>query len=116
MFFLAQVRVYRDPRCRKEMYDQDIIMLQLGAANMNPDEYLIALLDKFNLVPWADASFDSGGNQDDAVRQIATLVEEFLATLIIILSERFTPGVGEVIKPEFVDPLSYREPYLIFFH
>ncbi len=89
------------------MYDQDIIMLQLGAANMNPDEYLIALLDKFNLVPWADASFDSGGNQDDAVRQIATLVEEFLATLIIILSERFTPGVGEVMKRQrlkFIDP------------
>ncbi len=103
------------------MYDQDIIMLQLGAANMNPDEYLIALLDKFNLVPWADASFDSGGNQDDAVRQIATLVEEFLATLIIILSERFTPGVGEVIKPEAATKdyrplLSCREPYLIFFH
>jgi E3 ubiquitin-protein ligase UBR2 len=28
-----QVRVYHDPRCRREMYDQDIIMLQVAAAN-----------------------------------------------------------------------------------
>ncbi len=96
LLYALQVRIYRDPRCRKEMYDQDITILQLAAANMEPDEYLIALLDKFGLTAWSGASFDSASNQDDAVRQIATIVEEFLATLIILLSERFTPGVGQV--------------------
>lgn len=35
------------------MFDKDILMLQIGAANMEPNQFLIRLLDKFNLLRWA---------------------------------------------------------------
>ncbi len=93
-----QVRVYHDPRCRKEMYDQDMLMLQLGAANMDPEDYIINLINKFQLMSWADSSFDC--SEDDSIRQVATLVEEFLGCLIIVLGERYSPGVGAGMTPE----------------
>ncbi len=92
--------MYHDPRCRKEMYDQDVIMLQLGAAYMEPDEFVIRVLDKFNLVSWASPHYDQYSKQDDAIRQVATLVEEFFSTLIVVLGERFTPGVGKITSEE----------------
>ena len=66
-----QVRVYHDPRCRKEMYDQDVIMLQLAAASvdMDPDEYLVHVVTKFGLTHWADENFDTAEG-DDSIRQV----------------------------------------------
>ena len=37
-------------RCRGEMYDRDIQMLQLAAANVDPNQFLIQLIHKFGLV------------------------------------------------------------------
>jgi len=73
-------------------------MLQLAAATMDPSAFLIALLDKFQLIGWADKEFDAA--EDDSIRQITTLAEEFLSTLITILGERYTPGVGRVTAEE----------------
>jgi hypothetical protein len=49
-----QVHVYHDPRCRREMLDQDIMMLQLAAALMDPNEFVINVLNKFALVGWSN--------------------------------------------------------------
>ena len=39
------------------MEDQDITMLQLAGANMNPNDFLINIVNKFNLVPWTQVNF-----------------------------------------------------------
>lgn len=82
-----QVRVYHDPRCRREMQDQDVLMLQHGASLMDPNDFVINLLYKFQLAAgWADRAFDCP--EDDSVRQLTTIVEEFLACIITVVSER----------------------------
>ena len=83
---LEQIRVYHDSRCRKEMQDQDVLMMQIGASLMNPDDFLVHLLQKFQLTQWAEADFDI--TEDDSVRQTITLVEEFFSNLIVLVSER----------------------------
>ena len=95
-----QVRVYHDPRCRKEMLDKDVVMLQLGAALMNPNEFLINLINKFQLTSWAEKEFDCA--EDESVRQLITLAEEFLSCLIVVVSERYTPGVGQVTNDDAI--------------
>ncbi|XP_059082624.1 E3 ubiquitin-protein ligase UBR2-like isoform X2 [Tigriopus californicus] len=93
-----QIRTYVYPNRRKEMLDQDIIMLQLGAALIEPNQYLINLMYKFNLAAWAEKNFDC--SEDDSIRQIIALVEEFLGTLLTILGERYVVGVGEVTEED----------------
>ena len=101
--------MYHDPRVRREMQDQDLLMLQIGASQINPDDFLVNLLNKFQLVQWAERDFDC--SEDDGFRQTITLVEEFFSNLIFIVSERYTPGVGRVtpeesIKREIIQMLS----------
>ena len=79
------------------MEDQDITMLQLAGANMDPNDFLINIINKFQLILWARDDFNC--KEDDSIRQVNTLAEEFLSTLIYILSERYVPKVGEV-SPE----------------
>ena len=95
-----QVRVYHDPRCRKEMLDKDVVMLQLGAALMSPNDFLVNLINKFQLTSWAEKGFDCG--EDESVRQLITLAEEFLSFLIVVVSERYTPGVGQVTNEDSI--------------
>ena len=82
---MDQARVYRDPRCRSQMLDQDVIMLQVAAANMDPDEFLINLLGKYQLIEWSGDDFDC--SEDDSIRQerlhaccnsLTPLVEELI--------------------------------------
>ena len=65
---MDQARVYREPRCRSQMLDQDVIMLQVAAANMDPDEFLINLLAKYQLIEWSGDDFDC--SEDDSIRQV----------------------------------------------
>jgi hypothetical protein len=82
------------------MQDQDITMLQLAGSVMKPNDFLINVVSKFQLINWARESFDC--EEDDSVRQINTLAEEFLTSLIYIFGERFIPGVGEVTPEDAV--------------
>ncbi|CAH1791627.1 unnamed protein product [Owenia fusiformis] len=110
---LNQIYFYHNVRCRTEMYDRDIVMLQAGAALIDSNEFLIHLMNKFAIIQWAKEEYDlprQGGQQEDLVRQTVTLVEEFLHLLIIILCERYTPGIGEVgerdsVKREIIHQL-----------
>ncbi|XP_005107156.1 E3 ubiquitin-protein ligase UBR2 isoform X1 [Aplysia californica] len=97
-----QVFFYSNLRCRQEMYDRDIIMLQIAASLLPGDDFLLQLLNKYNLLNWVRIEYDIPGGQEDSVRQTVTLAEEFLTLLIIILEERYIPGVGQVEKKDTI--------------
>lgn len=116
---LDQVNTYHEHRWRREMADRDIIMLQLAAANMHPDDFMINLVSKFQLINWSSQEFDF--KEDDSIRQINILAEEFLSILIYILAERYIPQVGEVTQEDCTrystscQNISRKKPnYLIF--
>ena len=69
------------------MLDQDVTMLQLAAALMDPNDFLINLVNKFSLVTWSNKEFDCA--EDDSIRQTTTVVEEFFSLLIMIVGERW---------------------------
>ena len=108
-----QVYFYHNVKLRDEMYDRDILMLQIGAARCEANEYLIHVLNKFNLLFWAQDNYECVNRkpEEDYVRQTISLVEEFLGLILVIISERFVPGVGKVtiedrIKKEIIQWLS----------
>jgi len=96
--FPNQFLLYADVKFRLEMMDKDIISLQIGAAlmNRNPNEFLITLLEKFNLFEWTTLDNEQYLT-DEAVNE---LVSEFLSLILNIFASRFTPGVGQVGKKE----------------
>lgn len=110
---LNQLYFYHNVKCRTEMLDRDIILLQVGASLIESNEFLIHLLNKFNLLNWAGQFYEINSpkdNEEDTVRQTITLVEEFLQLLIVIVGERHIPGISEVnpqnrIKKEIMQHL-----------
>ncbi|XP_052769327.1 E3 ubiquitin-protein ligase UBR2-like isoform X1 [Mya arenaria] len=100
---INQIFFYHNVKCRTEMYDRDIVMLQIGASMMDGNDFLIQLLNKFGLIAWAKEEYDApASGQEDSLRQTVLLAEELLDLLIIILGERFIPGLGEVTKGDIV--------------
>lgn len=65
-------------------------MLQFAGSNMDPNDFLINVINKFSLIPWTREDFNC--KEDDSIRQVNTLAEEFFSILIYILSERYVPG------------------------
>lgn len=99
---LNQVYFYHNVRLRDEMYDRDILMLQIAASMIESNEFLIHLVYKYGLLNWADESYDGTNRkpEDDNIRQILTVAEEFLGLILTIVSERYTPGLGNVSETE----------------
>ena len=104
-----QIVFYHGPAFREEMFDKDILMMQYVASLVDSNEYLIHLLNKFNLMFWIQSDYETNQRrqEEDFIRQTSTLVEEFLNLLLIIVSERHTPGVGKMtlddkIKKEII--------------
>ncbi|KAB1277143.1 E3 ubiquitin-protein ligase UBR1 [Camelus dromedarius] len=96
--FVPFVFYYQDVKCREEMYDKDIIMLQIGASLMDPNKFLLLVLQRYEL---ADAFNKVVSTKDqDLIKQYNTLIEEMLQVLIYIVGERYVPGVGNVTKEE----------------
>ncbi|XP_065213791.1 E3 ubiquitin-protein ligase UBR2 [Planococcus citri] len=62
---LHQIYFYHNVKCRNEMLNKDIIMLQIGASLIESNDFLIHLLNKFNLMNWADSEFE--GNSYSSV-------------------------------------------------
>lgn len=113
---LNQLYFYHNVKCRSEMLDKDIVLLQVGSSLIESNEFLIHLLYKFNLLNWANPQFETiilKNPEEDSMRQTISLVEEFLGVLIMIIGERYTPGVGQVteddrIKKEIIQQLSIK--------
>lgn len=119
---LNQIYLYHNSKCRVEMLDKDIVLLQMGASLIDSNEFLIHVLNKFNLLKWAQPNYELNllnGSEDESIRQTISLVEEFLGLIITIVGERYTPGVGkvtfndcirkEVIQQLCVEPMPHSE-------
>ncbi|XP_017779265.1 PREDICTED: E3 ubiquitin-protein ligase UBR2 isoform X2 [Nicrophorus vespilloides] len=110
---LNQLYFYHNVKCRTEMLDRDVTLLQVGASLIESNEFLIHLLNKFNLINWANSGFESvilRNREDDSTRQTIYLLEEFLQLLIVIIGERYIPGVSNIttedrIKKEIIQHL-----------
>ncbi|KMZ10270.1 uncharacterized protein Dsimw501_GD15711, isoform A [Drosophila simulans] len=100
---LHQLYFYRNVRCRVEMLDRDIACLQIGASLMESNEFLIHVLNRFNTIPWLQENYWSilSGNEmnDDIIRE-ASIFDEFLELLIVIIGERWMPGVSMVTEED----------------
>ncbi|XP_030378399.1 E3 ubiquitin-protein ligase UBR1 isoform X2 [Scaptodrosophila lebanonensis] len=98
---LHQLYFYRNVRCRVEMLDRDIVCLQIGASLMESNEFLIHMLNKFNMVPWALSNYEAvlaeGPIDEEFMRQLS-MIDEFLELLIVIIGERWMPGVSLVTE------------------
>ncbi|UJR10060.1 hypothetical protein I4U23_014282 [Adineta vaga] len=96
-----QIHYYSNVKCRKEMYDRDILALQVGASFTPADTFLIQLLHKFSLLDWVRTP--ENGHLPDAesrVKEKVRVMEEFLHLLIIIINERYEPSVGRVTNEQ----------------
>ncbi|KAM4690769.1 E3 ubiquitin-protein ligase UBR1 [Rhinophrynus dorsalis] len=96
---VSQVFYYQDVKCREEMYDKDIVMLQIGASHMDPNSFLLLVLQRYELekvfsktaVPTKDM---------DVARQRNILTEEMLHVLICVIGERYIPGISNITREE----------------
>ncbi|UYV79674.1 UBR1 [Cordylochernes scorpioides] len=89
---LNQVFFYQNVTLREQMFDVDILMVQLAASLLESNTFLIHLLSKYKLVPWVMEDPEEG----PGTNLVATLAEEFLTLILYVLSERYVPGVGRV--------------------
>ncbi|KJH53350.1 ATP-dependent Clp protease adaptor protein ClpS [Dictyocaulus viviparus] len=99
-----QIHNYYSPLCRTEMFDRDLLMMQVGAAIRPPTDFLLHIISRFRLTQWADQSGDCGSKNttpfgkmepEETGKIIVILAEEMLHLLIMIIGERYQPGVGK---------------------
>ncbi|KAI6219878.1 E3 ubiquitin-protein ligase [Aphelenchoides besseyi] len=139
--FANQMNNYSGSICRSEMFDRDLLLLQAVAALSDPDRFLVRCLDRFSLIRWATFGFEEQpflrtgtdpsttptipmATSEDHSRITVTLAEEFFHMIIMLLTERYQPGVGQVsmndaLKRELIHALctgpkafSYLERYV----
>ncbi|KAF6024218.1 UBR2 [Bugula neritina] len=96
----SQMYYYMYVKCRPEMYDRDIQLIQSVAAVMEPDSFLIHVIHKYTLT----SIFQNSDSQFTtlSVKQTTEIVREMLQLLIIILGERYVEGVGKVTPQQIV--------------
>ncbi|XP_037321325.1 E3 ubiquitin-protein ligase UBR2 isoform X3 [Pungitius pungitius] len=113
---INQIYYYHNVKCRVEMFDKDIVMLQAGASMMDPNHFLMILLSRFELFH-IFSSTDSRKRyrevNKDVVQQNNTLIEEMLHLIIMVVCERYVSGVGQVepfdeVRREIIHQLSIR--------
>lgn len=115
---LNQLYFYRNVKCRAEMLDRDIVALQIGASLIESNEFMIHVINKFNLINWCSPDYEATSLQnpeEDSIRQVINMVDELLELLIVVVGERHVPGVGMVteedkIKKEIIQYLCIK-PY-----
>ncbi|KAM3594627.1 uncharacterized protein V6R79_011104 [Siganus canaliculatus] len=95
---VSQVYYYQDVKCRDEMYDKDIVMLQVAASKMDPNHFLMLILLRFELFDYFNGSCSS--KDQDELTQWNRLTEEMLYLLIVIVGERYVPGISQVTKED----------------
>ncbi|XP_067844935.1 E3 ubiquitin-protein ligase UBR2 isoform X3 [Heptranchias perlo] len=113
-----QIYYYHNVKCRVEMYDKDLVMLQAGASMMDPNHFLMIMLCRFELYQIFNSAdygkrFSSEHTNKDVLQQNNTLIEEMLHLIMMVVGERYTAGVGQVsaedeIKREIVHQLCIR--------
>jgi E3 ubiquitin-protein ligase UBR2 len=95
------------------MLDRDIVLLQIAASLIENNEFLIHLLNKFELLRWLEPEFEPlnlNNSEEDNTRQIINMIDEFLELLIIVVGERYAPGIAKItdedrVKKEVIQQL-----------
>ncbi|KAM4607650.1 LOW QUALITY PROTEIN: E3 ubiquitin-protein ligase UBR2 [Polymixia lowei] len=113
---INQIYYYHNVKCRVEMFDKDVIMLQAGASMMDPNHFLMIVLSRFELFhifSSADCRRRYRDANKDVVQQNISLIEEMLHLIIMVVGERYVGGVGQVesceeIRREIIHQLSIR--------
>ncbi|XP_072545545.1 E3 ubiquitin-protein ligase UBR1 isoform X1 [Salminus brasiliensis] len=95
---VSQVYYYQDVKCRDEMFDKDILMLQIAASKMEPNHFIMLVLLRFELFEVFNENYSS--KDQDLLKQWNRLTEEMLYLLIIIIGERYVPGISNVTKED----------------
>ncbi|XP_040916082.1 E3 ubiquitin-protein ligase UBR1 [Toxotes jaculatrix] len=95
---VSQVYYYQDVKCRDEMYDKDILMLQIAASKMDANHFLMLILLRFELFDYFNGSCSS--KDQDELMQWNRLTEEMLYLLIVIVGERYVPGISQVTRED----------------
>ncbi|KAM6956516.1 E3 ubiquitin-protein ligase UBR2 isoform 1-T1 [Aplochiton taeniatus] len=113
-----QIYYYHNVKCRVEMFDKDLIMLQAGAAMMDPNHFLMIVLSRFELYHIFSSAdcrkrYNRENTNKDVVQQNNTLIEEMLHLIMMVVGERFLAGIGQVemcdeIKREIIHQLCIR--------
>ncbi|XP_066553161.1 E3 ubiquitin-protein ligase UBR2 isoform X2 [Amia ocellicauda] len=113
-----QIYYYHNVKCRVEMFDKDLMMLQAGASTMDPNHFLMIVLSRFELYHiFSTADYGKRYGREnankDTIQQNNTLIEEMLHLIMMVIGERFTPGIGQVqpcdeVKREIVHQLCIR--------
>ncbi|KAG7462626.1 hypothetical protein MATL_G00186810 [Megalops atlanticus] len=103
-----QIYYYHNVKCRVEMFDKDLLMLQAGASMMDPNHFLMIVLSRFELYHiFSSADCRKRYNREsankDVVQQNNTLIEEMLHLVMMVVGERFTPGIGQVQPSEEIE-------------
>uniref|UniRef100_A0A2P2HWE1 E3 ubiquitin-protein ligase n=1 Tax=Hirondellea gigas TaxID=1518452 RepID=A0A2P2HWE1_9CRUS len=101
-----QTYFYRNVRCRQEMLDRDVLLMQSAASLMDPNDFFITVLNRFGLMSWQRADYETTymwGRDEDNVLQTVVILEEFLLLLLYILAERYTVGVAEVTVDDIIN-------------
>ncbi|KAF3701229.1 E3 ubiquitin-protein ligase UBR1 [Channa argus] len=97
---VSQVYYYQDVKCRDEMYDKDILLLQIAASKMDPNHFLMLILLRFELFDYFNGNCSSK-DQDELI-QWNRLTEEMLYLLIVIIGERYVPGISHVTEEDVI--------------
>ncbi|XP_066551068.1 E3 ubiquitin-protein ligase UBR1 isoform X2 [Amia ocellicauda] len=95
---VSQVYYYQDVKCRDEMFDKDVIMLQIAASKLDPNSFLMIILQRFELFDVFNGNITC--KDQDLVKQWNRLTEEMLHLLIIVTGERYIPGISHVLKED----------------
>ncbi|CAB1312562.1 unnamed protein product, partial [Coregonus sp. 'balchen'] len=94
---------YHNVKCRVEMFDKDLIMLQAGASMMDPNHFLMIVLSRFELYHIFSSAdcrkrYNRENTNKDLVQQNNTLIEEMLHLIMMVVGERFEAGIGQENK------------------
>uniref|UniRef100_H2ZUK3 E3 ubiquitin-protein ligase n=1 Tax=Latimeria chalumnae TaxID=7897 RepID=H2ZUK3_LATCH len=104
---VSQVYFYQDVKCREEMFDKDINMLQIGLSLVDPNSFLMLILQRFELFdilnkPMLTKDKVSDRKKNDLIKQFNRLTEEMLLLIITIVGERYVPGISHVSKEDVI--------------
>ncbi|OLL26450.1 E3 ubiquitin-protein ligase ubr1 [Neolecta irregularis DAH-3] len=87
MAMQAQNMHYRVIDIREYTVDKDLMLLQFALATLEPDHFLLTLLDRFDICGWLFTDPWYSTNVHDDHRHVAML-EEVLFLVIVLFSER----------------------------
>uniref|UniRef100_A0A8D2KUZ5 E3 ubiquitin-protein ligase n=1 Tax=Varanus komodoensis TaxID=61221 RepID=A0A8D2KUZ5_VARKO len=105
---ISQIFYYQDVKCREEMYDKDIILLQIGAAYMNPNAFLLLVLQQYELFDAFNKIVPTKDQVNSSNMFIFTIEiicgNTMIVSLILnlVLGERYVPGISNVTKDDVI--------------